>query len=84
MKYLNPAGYVSQLVQVVSITPLNKKVEIKMGSVIPSKFTSQYVASELFIKGYGPSGTSAVSTIDTPQNLQDLTLAQLFVLLESC
>ena len=72
MKYLNPAGYVepTRPSSIQSYT-IEQESGNKDGEVLsPSKFTpSQYVSSELFIKGYGPSGTSTrFQQLDTPQN----------------
>ena len=74
MKYLNPAGYVepTRPSSIQSYT-IEQESGNKDGEVLsPSKFTpSQYVSSELFIKGYGPSGTSTrFQQLDTPQNFK--------------
>ncbi|MDE5978339.1 MAG: PBP1A family penicillin-binding protein [Turicibacter sp.] len=72
MKYLNPAGYVEPT-RPSSIQSYS--IELESGDVdgevlAPSSFTpSQYIASELFITGNGPSGTSTrFQQLSAPQN----------------
>lgn len=72
MKYLNPTGY-KEPTRPSSIQ--SHSIELESGSAdgevqSPSQFTpSQYIGSELFIKGHGPSGTSTrFQQLDTPQN----------------
>ena len=72
MSRLNPSGYVEPT-RPSSIQSYSIELEsgTKDGEVqSPSQFTpSQYIGSELFIKGYGPSGVSTrFQQLDTPQN----------------
>ena len=72
MSRLNPSGYVEPT-RPGSIQSYSIELEsgTKDGEVqSPSQFTpSQYIRSELFIKGYGPSGVSTrFQQLDTPQN----------------
>lgn len=72
MSRLNPSGYVEPT-RPSSIQSYSIELEsgTKDGEVqSPSQFTpSQYIGSELFIKGYGPSSVSTrFQQLDTPQN----------------
>lgn len=72
MKYLNPAGYEEpKRPSSIQSHSIEQESGDKDGEVqSPSKFTpSQYISSELFIKGHGPKGTSTrFQQLSTPKN----------------